>query len=74
VTFSNGARKLYDCRPLLGLAAFQALREEWLFRLVHADPGGYGVIWTDEIDLSESELWEHGQPVEEEKAPDCSSL
>lgn len=64
VTFDNGVRKLYDCAPLLETEPFGPLREEWLFRSVRADPGGYGISWSDELDLSESELWENGCAVE----------
>jgi hypothetical protein len=31
-----------------------------LFNSVKADKHGYGVIWSDDLDLSESELWLHG--------------
>ena len=62
VTFSDGTQKTYDCAPLLGREPFRRLQEEWLFKTVQADPGGYGVSWNDEVDLSESELWEHGVP------------
>jgi hypothetical protein len=60
VTFDNSVRKAYDCKPLLDTPPFQALKDDGLFKIVHADPGGYGVSWNDDIDLSESELWEHG--------------
>lgn len=63
VTFSNGARKNYNCTPLLEREPFQCLQQEWLFRTVQTDPGGYGVSWKDEVDLSDSELWENGVPV-----------
>jgi hypothetical protein len=60
VAFENGARKLYDCGPLLELNVFAPLHNDWLFRTVRVDIGGYGISWADEIDLSESELWENG--------------
>jgi hypothetical protein len=41
-------------------AEFDALKNESLFRLVHVDPGGYGVSWNADIDLSEYELWTRG--------------
>lgn len=66
VTFDNGVRKLYDCGPLLQTEVFGPLRAEWLFRSVRADPGGYGISWNDELDLSESELWEHGHLLQAE--------
>jgi hypothetical protein len=64
VEFDNGVAKVYDCTPLLASSAFQPLQDEALFRCVHADPHGYGVVWNDDIDLAESELWIHGEPVE----------
>jgi hypothetical protein len=63
VTFENDVQKLYDCSPLLQTDMSRPLRDDWLFRVVRADAGGYGVSWTDGLDLSESELWEHGDPV-----------
>jgi len=63
VEFDNGATKTYDCTPLLGEEAFRPLRDEAVFRSVRADDHGYAVIWTDEIDLAESELWINGEPV-----------
>lgn len=60
VVFANGVCKLYDCKPLLAEAAFAPLANGWLFRAVQVDPGGFGVSWNEDIDLAESELWEHG--------------
>jgi hypothetical protein len=36
------------------------LKHEAFFRAVTVDPGGYGVSWDDETDLSEYELWNNG--------------
>ena len=60
VVFANGGCKVYDCKPLLGEAVFAPLANGWLFRAVQVDPGGFGVSWNEDIDLAESELWEHG--------------
>ncbi len=64
VMFDNGVRKLYDCKPLLELEDFAPLRQDWLFETVQTDPGGYGVSWNEDMDLSESELWENGLPID----------
>ena len=61
VEFVNGVNKVYDCKPLLNNEVFRPLENEALFRCAHADSHGYGVIWTDEIDLAESEIWINGQ-------------
>lgn len=64
VEFQNGERKVYDCNPLLQSEVFRPLQDEAIFRLAHADPNGYGVIWSDEIDLAESEVWLNGRTAE----------
>lgn len=57
VRFDNGAEKIYDCCPLLGRPQFRLLANRAFFRAVRVDPGGYGISWSDDIDLSEYELW-----------------
>jgi len=64
VTFTDGVKKIYDCSPLLKENAFKPLINDALFKAVKADKNGYGVTWSDEIDLSESELWINGMPAE----------
>jgi len=61
VTFENGEQKVYDCTPLLRSEPFRPLQDEATFRCAHADAHGYGVIWNDEIDLAESEIWLNGR-------------
>ena len=68
MTFDNGTRKVYDCKPLLQSEVFALLQDEWLFRTVRADAGGYGISWTEELDLSEAELWENGRPLDDPPA------
>jgi hypothetical protein len=65
VTFATGEHKVYDCTPLLKEEVFRPLQDEELFRRARADKHGYGVVWNDEIDLAEGELWLNGKPVEE---------
>ena len=60
VTFATGDTKVYDCSPLLGEAPFEPLNDEAFFRNVYADRTGYGVVWNDNVDLSEAELWLRG--------------
>lgn len=61
VTFVSGETKTYDCGRLLDELPFYALRDDAFFNNVHVDQGGYGIIWNDSVDLSESELWLHGE-------------
>jgi hypothetical protein len=68
VEFTNGVSKVYDCKPLLECEVFRPLENEAIFRCAHADCHGYGVVWTDEIDLAESEVWINGETVEHQHA------
>ncbi len=61
VLFENGTTKIYDCTPLLKESVFEPLKNSYLFKQVHVDTGGYGIIWNDDIDLAESELWVNGK-------------
>lgn len=60
---SEGVVKIYDVKPLFErMPVFAYLKnhpEE--FGYVSVDVGGYGVIWSDDLDLSCDELWEHGK-------------
>jgi hypothetical protein len=60
VRFDNAVEKEYDAAPLLSLPQFQLLRNPVFFRAARVDPGGYGISWSDNIDLSEFELWTRG--------------
>ena len=63
VVFRDGSKRVYDCQPLLHRKGFELLRNAAFFRAVRVDAGGYGVSWSDDIDLSEYELWTNGRPV-----------
>ena len=65
VTFGNNTKKVYDCSLLLKGETFKPLLNDALFISVKVDRHGYGIIWSDEIDLSESELWINGLPAEQ---------
>jgi len=71
VTFNNNTKKIYDCSSLLEEGAFMPLLNDALFRSVKVDRYGYGIIWSDEIDLSESELWINGLPAEQNDGADA---
>ena len=71
VTFENDEVRVYDCTPLLHEPAFRFLQNDAFFRNVCPDPHGYGVAWSDEVDLAESELWLHGTPEQAAAADPC---
>ncbi len=61
VEFDNHQKKTYDINPLLEKEMFTPLRNAALFRAVRVDVGGYAVVWRKDIDISENELWIHGE-------------
>jgi hypothetical protein len=61
VKFANGVEQIYDCTQILHLNKFQILNHEVFFKSVKVDPGGYGISWNDDLDLSEYELWVNGK-------------
>lgn len=64
VLFANDVKKIYDCQKILNLERFQLLKHEAFFKTVRVDPGGYGISWDEETDLSEYELWTNGVEIE----------
>ncbi len=63
IEFSNHDRKQYSIKHLLDKPMFSLLRNPSFFRNFQIDNGGYGIIWNDEMDLSEYELWRNGTDV-----------
>jgi len=61
VTFENNVIKKYDVKILIDkYPVFELLKDRALFNLVHVECGGFGIAWTDDIDLSEYEIWDKG--------------
>ncbi len=65
VGFDNGKYKRYDASRLLDIEMFAPLKDFAFFKNVSVEPVGYAVSWNADIDISEHELWQHG-----EAAPD----
>ena len=63
VEFDNKEKRKYDVTPLLSKEIFAPLKNPALFKAVKVEKGGYAVVWNSDIDISEYELWKHGQPV-----------
>ncbi|MGC9387355.1 MAG: DUF2442 domain-containing protein [Hydrogenovibrio sp.] len=61
VEFDNNEMKKYDVSPLLNKEMFAPLNNPVLFKAVKVEQGGVAVVWNSEIDISEYELWKHGQ-------------
>ncbi len=63
IIFDNQQKKKYDMTHLLNREMFTPLKNIALFKSVRVEQGGFGVVWTDSIDISEFELWKNGQIV-----------
>ena len=61
IEFNNKQKKKYDITPLLKKDIFSPLKNLTLFKSVQVDQGGFAIVWTDRIDISEFELWSNGQ-------------
>lgn len=59
VQFSEGITKKYKVDALFNrIPAFTVFIEKPLdFYHVQVDTGGYGISWSDDLDLSSDELW-----------------
>ena len=60
VKFTNREFKKYDISKLLENPMFAPLSNPGIFRNFRIEPGGYALVWNDEIDISEYELWKNG--------------
>ena len=60
VEFSNHDRKQYSIAKLLDQPMFQLLRNPAFFRNFQVDKDGYGIVWNEDVDLSEWEIWQNG--------------
>ncbi len=66
IEFTNQEIKRYDIRPLLEIPMFFPLQQPAFFKNFKVEPGGYAIVWNEEIDLSEHELWKNGVTVRSE--------
>lgn len=65
VIFENGVTKKYDVKQLFPqFDWYRELEAPDIFALVQVEPGGYGVFWNGDIDISEDELWENSEPLD----------
>jgi hypothetical protein len=59
ITFSDGAVRIFDAKPLLSCEAFQPLHDRALF--MSARNGSYYVEWSNGADLSADTLYLEGK-------------
>ena len=60
VKFTNFEIKKYDISKLLDNPMFSSLRTPGFFKNFTIEAGGYALVWNEDIDLSEYELWQNG--------------
>ncbi|MBE9038517.1 DUF2442 domain-containing protein [aff. Roholtiella sp. LEGE 12411] len=60
IEFTNQEIKKYDIVHLLKNPAFAPLCQRAFFQNFQVEQGGYGIVWNENIDLSEYELWKNG--------------
>ena len=65
IEFTNQEIKKYDVSHLLENSMFAPLRQPAFFKNFRIEPGGYGILWNEDIDLSEYELWKNGVTIDE---------
>ena len=63
IEFDNNQKKKYDITPLLTKKMFSPLKNPNFLKTVQVEQGGYAVSWNNNIDISEYELWSHGQAI-----------
>ena len=61
LTFTNGDRRVFDAKPLLGFEAFKPLEDKKLFGSVKVAYGS--VLWPNDIDYCPDTLYAESKPV-----------
>ena len=60
IEFSQNQIKKYDISQLLSKEMFAPLLNTSFFKNFRIEPGGYRLVWNEDIDISEYELWKNG--------------
>ena len=65
VGFADGEIRDFDVSVMTSVdSAFdELLADESLFREAHLSPGGYGIVWSEGLDLSVETVYEDGRSV-----------
>ncbi len=61
LTFADGAKKIYDARPLLDKAIYSQLKSISFFLCARVECGT--VVWNEETDIAPEHLYECSQPL-----------
>ena len=60
IEFSQNELKKYDISQLLDKKMFAPLQNLRFFKSFKIESGGYSLVWNEDIDISEYELWKNG--------------
>jgi hypothetical protein len=60
IEFSQNEFKKYDISKLLNNLMFSPLKNPSFFKNFKIEAGGYGLVWNEDVDISEYELWKNG--------------
>jgi hypothetical protein len=60
IEFDNQEIKEYDISQLFSKPMFALLQNPGFFKNFSLEPGGYGIVWNEDVDISEYELWANG--------------
>lgn len=61
LTFIDGSKKVYDCKPLLKYGINKKLKDVNFFMQAKVDH--HTVMWSDDIDIAPEALYDDGVPV-----------
>lgn len=64
LTFTNGERRVFDCRPLLNFGVFRELQDPNYFMKVSIEGGT--VVWPHEQDICPDTLYEASKSAQQE--------
>ena len=65
IEFSQSEFKKYDISQLLSKQMFAPLQNPSFFKSFKIEAGGYGLVWNEDIDVSEYELWKNGVSIKD---------
>ncbi|WP_286395631.1 DUF2442 domain-containing protein [Pseudanabaena mucicola] len=66
IEFSDREFNQYDISNLLNKPMFAPLKNPSFFKDFRIEAGGYGLVWNEDIDISEYELWKNGVSIKYE--------
>lgn len=61
VEFTNSEKCKYDITKLLSKEMFFPLKNPGFFKNFQIDSTGCAIVWNEDIDVSEYEIWSHGR-------------